>query len=108
MRVDALPAEIINDEGSSVTFELEGRFVELDRCVVNEVHRFDRHFTANDNQRPLHANPALIETGRRPWYGLMIVQIEYFYDLPVDFDGIRNPDFTILRVVKCFRDRGLA
>ena len=99
--IDPLAAEVVDDQGAAVGFHLKRRFVEARGLTVDQVHGLNRHFAADDDDRPLDPDPALVVAlGAGDWNRLMVVQIEDFDHLPVDFDGVRNPDLAVLGAVQ--------
>src|SRR4029434_10803622 len=54
MKINPLSAKIVNDERAAIRFHLKRRFIKAYRRAVYQIHRFDRHFAADDNDRPFN------------------------------------------------------
>jgi hypothetical protein len=109
MRIDALAAEVVDDQSAAVRLHLERRFVKPNRATVDQIHRLDRHFAADDDNRPLDLDPAFVVTIDAGHRGrLMIVLIKDLDDLPIHLNGVRDPYLTALGAVKSDGDAGFA
>src|SRR5262249_20904237 len=105
----ALAAKIVDNQSAAVRLHLEGGFVKTNRATVDQIHCFDGHFTADDNNRPLDLDPTFVVTiGAGQGRKMVIVLIENLYDLAIHLDGVRDPYLAALGAVESDGDAGFA
>src|SRR5678815_5850939 len=79
MGIDTLTAEVVDDQGAAIGFHLERRFIEAHGWAIDQIHGFDGHLTANDDDGTLDSNPALVVTADAiDRHRVMIMEIENF------------------------------
>ena len=110
MRLDALAAEVVNDERAAVRLQLERRFVKSRGLAPLQVRVVEREFAADDDERALYQNPAAVVVGRRHVVGRgpVVVRVEDADDLAVNLDGEGNPDVAGQARVDALGDGRLA
>src|SRR5262245_24896754 len=100
MGIYALAAKIINYESAAIGLHLKRRLIKPDGWTVDQIHRLNGHFAADNDDRSGDFYPAFIVSVNALYRcGPVIMQVEYFDDLAVHFDRMRNPDVASLRLV---------
>ena len=108
--IDALAAEVIEEEEPVIGLHVRRGFVEAQRGAVGQVELGHRHLAAGGDERALDPQPALVDTVRLGDLGREVVKVGVIdaNDVALDGDAVGDPKIALKHLVQEPAKRGFA